>query len=197
MANELNHTPHVMTAEEFADIKSTIKSLWTKLSFMKDLSDENTVSFNKISDGDKVFISDCLKESEEAVLKEMVPLSVNIDKIRVSDLSHDQLWVIEDTLAELLAQVRRNRMLAADDAYSGVSSMYNYIKQAAKDKVKGAVAMFDRLQSYHMKRVDAIKAAKAAKKKAEAEKTQAVADAVAAEQARVATIAEEQAKATV
>jgi hypothetical protein len=184
MANELNHTPHVMTAEEFADIKSTIKSLWTKLSFMKDLSDENTVSFNKISDGDKVFISDCLKESEEAVLKEMVPLSVNIDKIRVSDLSHDQLWVIEDTLAELLAQVRRNRMLAADDAYSGVSSMYSYIKQAAKDKVKGAVAMFDRLQSYHMKKVDAAKAAKAARVKAAADKAAAVAAAITETQAK-------------
>lgn len=186
MANELNHTPHVMSPEELADVKDTIKSLWTKLSFMKSLEDDNTVSFNKISDGDKVFISDCLTESEEAVLKKMVPLSVNVEKIQLSDLSHDQLWVIEDALTELLAQVRRNRMLAADDAYSGVSSMYNYIKQAAKDKVRGAVAMFDRLQSFHMKRVQAGKDAKAVKKKAEEEKVKAVANAIAEEQAKVA-----------
>ncbi len=186
MANELNHTPHVMSPEEFADVKDTIKSLWTKLSFMRSLEDDNTVSFNKISDGDKVFISDCLTESEEAVLKKMVPLSVNVEKIQLSDLSHNQLWIIEDALTELLAQVRRNRMLAADDAYSGVSSMYSYIKQAAKDKVRGAVAMFDRLQSFHMKRVQAGKDAKAAKKKAEEEKIKAVADAIAEEQAKVA-----------
>jgi hypothetical protein len=190
MANELNHTPRVMSDEEFAEVKNIIKSLWVKLSFMKNLEDENTVSFNKISDGDKVFISDCLTEAEEAILKKMLPLSVDVDKIRLSDLSHDQLWFIEDALTELLAQVRRNRMLAADDAYSGVSSMYNYIKQAAKDKIQGAVAMFGRLQSYHMKKVDAAKAAKTAREKAAAEKAAAVAAAIAA------AIADTQAKAT-
>jgi 4-aminobutyrate aminotransferase-like enzyme len=196
MANELNHKPYVMSAEEFADVKSTIKSLWTKLFFMKDLTDDNTASFNKISDGDKVFIGDCLTEAEEAILKKMVPLYTDVDKIRLSDLSHDQLWVIEDALTELLAHVRRNRMLAADDAYSGVSSMYSSIKQAAKDKVQGAVAMFGRLQSYHMKRVQASKDAKAAKQKAEEEKAKAVAEAIAIEQAKAAVaIAEEQAKA--
>ncbi len=184
MANELNHTPHVMASEDFVDVKNTIKSLWTKLFFLRDLTDENTVSFNKLSDGDKIFISDCLTEAEEAALKKLLPAYTDIDKIRKSDLSHDQLWVIEDALTELLAHVRRNRMLAADDAYSGVSSMYSSIKQAAKNKIQGAIAMFGRLQSYHMKKVEAAKAAKAARDKAEADKAEAVAAAIAETQAK-------------
>jgi hypothetical protein len=192
MANELNHTPHVMTAEEFAEVKNLIKQLRGKLSFLRELTDDDTLSFNRISDGDKVFIGDCLTEVEDAA--EMLPPYTDVGKIRNSNASHDQLWIIEDGLAEITSHVRRNRMLAADDAYSGVSAIYNFIKAAAKAKVKGAIAKFERLQSYHMKRVQAAKDAQAAKKKTEAEKAKAVTDAITAEQARVAAISEEQAK---
>jgi hypothetical protein len=184
MANEFNHIHHVLPAEKFADIKNRILSIGNDLSFMKDLKDEETVSFNKLSAGDKIFIDDCLNEAVQA--DGMLPAYTSVQEIRNSDLSHDQLWVLEDMLTELTNNVRRNRMLAADDAYSGVASIYNLIREAAKKRVKGAVAMFERLQSYHMKRVDAAKAAKAAKKKADEAQAQAIVEAVAEAQTKAA-----------
>jgi hypothetical protein len=191
MANELNHTPHVMSKEEFLGVKNTIKSVRAQLSFTREMTDEDTKVFNKISDGDKVFIGDCLTEAEDAA--GMLPPYLSISKIQTSDASHDQLWVLEDALLELYLHVRRNRMLAADDAFSGVSSLYNSIKGAAKEKVSGSIPMYERLKAYHMKKVEAAKAAKAARDKAIAEKAAAVAAAIADTQAKAAE--EAQAKA--
>ena len=183
MANELSSNSIVMVDALFADIKSSLKTLRGKMPFLTIYSDEQVLSFNKTSDGDKIFIGDCLTEAPECT--PYLTAYVNTSEIADDDKAHDQLWELEDILFELYILVRRNRMAAGDKAYSGVSSIYELLRVASTSKKAApeAKAIFARLQSYHLKRVET---AKANKKKADDDKAAAVAAAVAAKEAELA-----------
>jgi hypothetical protein len=158
------------TAFNFQDVKNHINILRDKLSPLNPLTDEDVVSMNKLSDGDKVFISDCLVEAPNAT--EFLPAYFDEASVRVNNTLNDELYVIEDQLFELYQHVRRNRMQAADIAYSGVSTFYGLIKSAANTNLPKAVSMFKRLQDFHKKKVDA---AKARAKKIKADKAELLA----------------------
>jgi hypothetical protein len=151
---------------------TTVNDLTNSLSFLRPLTDDDVKGSNKISDGDKVFITDCLTESPNAT--DLMPSYYDEQEIRNNNLEHDALYQLEDKLFELYQNVRRNRMYVGGNAYSGVSTFYELIKAAAKTKSVKAIAMFNRLKSYHMKKVET---AKANKKKKEAEKANALANA--------------------
>ncbi len=168
MSQEGNRLTRIFTDEELTDVKSTIKSVTNKVAPFTTVVDENEiVGFNKIGDGDKMLIADCLSEGEDA--KEFLPQRFKMETIQISDTLHDQLYEIEDDLFELYQHVRRNRMLAGSEASGAVSTFYGIIKAfgTGKDKVAAAVAMFKRLQGYYMKRIET---AKTKKRKVEAEK---------------------------
>jgi hypothetical protein len=178
MSNELNRISHTLSAEELTDIKNIIKSISIKMPFLVDLAEDDVLAFNKISDGDKVFIADCMTEAQEA--DGLLPPYFKPLEIAKDDTLNDQLYEIEDMLFEVYQRVRRNRMLAADEAYSGVSTFYNLMKAAANSKISKAIGIYKRLQSYHQKKVET---AKATKKKIEAAKESAK---IAAEQSAAA-----------
>ena len=167
MIGDGNNLSHTMSEEELNEVKMTLKSIGIKMPFLINLTDDDVLGMNKISDGDKVFIADCMSEAKEA--EALLPPYFKIGEIQKDNALNDQLYEVEDMLFEMYQHVRRNRMLAADEAYSGVSTFYSLIKTAATSKtnIAAAVAMFKRLQGYHLKKVDA---AKAKKRKAEAEK---------------------------
>ena len=173
MIGDGNRLSHTMSEEELNDVKMAIKSVAAKMPFLVNLNDDDVLSMNKISDGDKVFIADCMSEAKEA--EALLPPYFKIVEIQKDNTLNDQLYEIEDTLFEMYQHVRRNRMLAADEAYSGVSTFYTLVKTAAtsKTKIASAVAMYKRLQDYHLKKVET---AKAKKRKAEAEKAAADAE---------------------
>ena len=153
------------TADKIDEIRTSIPGL-------DPYSEDDVKAMNKISDGDKVYIGDCLVEAPAA--KDMLPSYFSIEDVRQNNLSHDQLYILEDKLFELYTDVRRNRMGRADKAYSGVSSFYKFIAAAVDHKVPFAAAMHKRLQDYHMKKVETANANKkkieAAKKKADEER---------------------------
>jgi hypothetical protein len=184
MAKEKKFTAALLPDIDFAGAKSTVKGLRSQLPFLESFSDEQVLAFNKLSDGDKVFISDCLKEAPEAA--DFLPVYVKVLNIIADDKLHDELWTLEDALFEMYILVRRNRMAAGDRAYSGVSTIYELLRIAASDKnaAPESKTIFARLQSYHMKKLET---AKANKKKAEADKAAAVAEAIAAKEAELAT----------
>ena len=153
------------------DMIDTIRSI---IPGLVEITDEEVKTLNKISDGDKVFISDCLVEAPAA--KGMLPIYYSISDVKDNDASHDQLFVLEDKLFELYVDVRRNRMARADKAYFGVSAFYKFIAAAVDHKVPLAAAIYKRLQDYHKKKVEAANAKKRkieAQKKAEEEARQA------------------------
>jgi hypothetical protein len=182
MAKETKTTATMVSETNFVDIKSMLKSLRSQLPFLATFSDEEVLAFNKLSDGDKVFITDCLNEAPDAA--HFLPAYVNILNIINDDKLHNELWTLEDALFELYILVRRNRMAAGDRAYSAVSSIYELLRIASTDKSAApeAKTIFARLQSYHMKKLET---AKANKKKADADKAAAVAEAVAAKEAEL------------
>lgn len=177
MSQDSNRLTRTFTEEEHVDVKTTIKSVVSKIApFTVDIDEKEVVGFNKIGDGDKGFIADCLSEGKEA--DHLLPSSFKMESIQISDTLHDQLYEIEDALFDAYIHVRRNRMLAGSEASSAVSTFYALIKAlgTGKNKMKTAVNMFNRLQGYYLKRLEN---SKAKKRKAEAEK-------VAAEKARLA-----------
>ena len=166
-----NRLTRTFSDEEHADVKTTIKSLITKVAPFTTVIDESEiVGFNKIGDGDKMLIADCLTEGKDA--EEFLPQRFKMETIQTSNKLHDQLFEIEDDLFELYQHVRRNRRLAGSEASGAVSTFYGIIKAfgTGKDKVATAVAMFKRLQGYYMKRIET---AKTKKRKVEAEKMDA------------------------
>ncbi|MBL7814634.1 MAG: hypothetical protein JNL70_06480 [Saprospiraceae bacterium] len=168
MNQEVIRLTRALTAQEHTDIKAAIKSITAQIAPYTTVVDESQVkNLNKIGDGDKVLIADCLSEGDAA--QELLPALFKMETIETSDKLHDQLYEIEDALFELYQHVRRNRMLAGSEASGMVSTFYNIMKTFAtgKNKLAAAVAIYKRLQGYYMKRVET---AKANKRKAEAQK---------------------------
>ena len=174
MSQENPQASIVMAETVYQDALGMIDNIRSVIPGLVEITDEEVKTMNKISDGDKVFISDCLVEAPAA--KDMLPIYFSVPDVKDNDASNDQLYVIEDKLFELYIDVRRNRMARADKAYSGVSAFYKFIAAAAEHKVPLAAAMYKRLQDYHKKKVEAANAKKRkieAQKKAEEEARQA------------------------
>jgi hypothetical protein len=168
MSQDGNRLSKSFTDEELNDVKLIIKSVGTKIaSFTDNVSEDEIATFNKLGDGDKVLITDCLSEGKDA--QHLLPPYFKMSDIQTSNMLHDQLYEIEDALFELYQHTRRNRMLAGSEAAGGVSTFYVLIKTAATGKVQipSAVAMFKRLQGYYLKRLEV---SKAKKRKDEADK---------------------------
>ena len=158
MSNENSNASIVMSENTFQEAKEAIDLLRAVIPGLEALTEEDVKTMNKISDGDKVYIADCLVEAPAA--KDMLPNYYSVENVKNNNLSHDQLYVLEDKLFELYIDVRRNRMARADKAYSGVASFYKFIATAVENKVPQAAAMFKRLQDYHKKKVEASNAKK-------------------------------------
>lgn len=161
----------VMGQVDFLNLKNRIIALRADMTFLQSLTDEDVIAMNKISDGDKVYIGDCLTEASNA--QDLLPAYFSVEDIRKDDALNDELYELEDMLFELYQNVRRNRMAAAARAYSGVSTFYGLVKSAADAKVEKAIAMYKRLQDYHKKRTDS---SKARRKKEAAIRQGAIAD---------------------
>jgi hypothetical protein len=157
---------------DFPEIKTRINALRTELSFLETFSEEAMSAMNKISDSDKTYIADCLIEAANA--HDLLPPYFTVDDIRKDDALNDNLYELEDMLFELYQDVKRNRMAAADRAYSGVANFYSLIKAAADANMPKAIAIYKRLQEYHKKKVES---AKATKRKIEAAKAAATKEA--------------------
>ena len=66
MIGDGNNLSHTMSEEEINEVKTTLKSIGIKMPFLINLTDDDVLGMNKISDGDKVFIADCMSEAKEA-----------------------------------------------------------------------------------------------------------------------------------
>ena len=56
MIGDGNNLSHTMSEEELNEVKMTLKSIGIKMPFLINLTDDDVLGMNKISDGDKVFI---------------------------------------------------------------------------------------------------------------------------------------------
>jgi hypothetical protein len=161
LANEVN----------FQELKNHILALRNELPLLESLTDEDVLSMNKISDSDKTYIADCLTEAANA--QDLLPAYFSVEDLRKDNALNGNLYEIEDMLLELYQDVRRNRMAAADRAYSSVSTFYGLVKAAADANVPKATALYKRLQEYHKKKQEM---AKNRRKKADMVRQAAIAE---------------------
>ena len=149
-----NRIASAMSAEAFAATKSDIQKLTQSLAtVLIKLDQEDTDGMYRMSDADKTFVRNCLTEMGGA--GDILPTYVKPEDIQQDLLCGDQLLELENALSELLANVRRNRMLANHEAYQGASVFYRLVSAAARSGSALAKAMYERLHTYHQNRTKA------------------------------------------
>ena len=125
-----NRISHVMSAEEFAAVKTELQKMSKQLDFLVKLSPNETEAFYGVSDGDKTFIRNCVMEMNSA--GDLIPPYVKAEEI-VKDLAcGDQLLELENVLSDLLENVKQNRRLANYEAYNGAAVFYHLMGTAAR-----------------------------------------------------------------
>lgn len=146
-----NRITSAMSAEAFAATKTDLQKVSQSLaSFLIKLDQQETDTLYRMSDADKTFVRNCLTEMNSA--GDILPAYVKPDDIQQDLLCGDQLLELENALAELLTNIRRNRMLANHEAYQGASVFYRLVSAAARSGSAPAKAMYNRLQKYHLNR---------------------------------------------
>ena len=146
-----NRITSAMSAEAFGATKNHVQQLTQSLaSFLIKLDQKETESLYRMGDADKTFVRNCLTEMNGA--GDILPAYVKPDDIVQDLLCGDQLLELENALAELLTNVRRNRMLANSEAYGGAAVFYRLVGAAARSGSAPAKAMYERLRKYHISR---------------------------------------------
>jgi hypothetical protein len=143
-----NRISAAMSAEEFAATKTELQKVAQNLSFLVKLTQNETDAMYNMSDADKTFVRNCVAEMNGAT--DILPPYLKSEEINKDLTCGDQLLELENTLTELLTNVRRNRMLANYEAYTGASVFYHLVSAAARSGSGSAKAMHERLKSYHV-----------------------------------------------
>ena len=143
-----NRISAVLSADDFAATKTDLQHITQKLSFLIKLTQDETEAMYNMSDADKTFVRNCITEMGSAV--DLLPPYLKVEEVQKDMACGDQLLDLENTLSELLTNVRRNRMLAYYEAYTGASVFYHLTGAAAKGGSGPARAMYDRMKNYHV-----------------------------------------------
>lgn len=143
-----NRISAVLSAEDFAATKTDLLQIVQKLSFLVKLTQDETDAMYNMSDADKTFVRNCITEMGGAT--DLLPSYLKVEEVQKDMACGDQLLELENTLSELLTNVRRNRMLAYYEAYTGASVFYHLSGAAAKSGSAAAKAMYDRMKNYHV-----------------------------------------------
>ena len=145
-----NRISHAMSVEEFASTKALIQKVSEALSFLVKLGKEDVDLMYNMSDADKTFVRNCLVEMNNAT--DIIPGYLKAEEISTDLTCGEQLLEIENTMSEMVANIRRNRMLANYEAFSGASVFYRIVGAASRSGSAPAKAMYERLKSYHVNR---------------------------------------------
>lgn len=143
-----NRISSAMSAEAFAATKTELQKVVQNLSFLVKLTQEEIDAMYNMSDADKTFVRNSIVEMNGAA--DLLPAYLKSEEISKDLTCGDQLLELENTLNELLTNVRRNRMLAYYEAYTGASVFYHLTGAAARSGSASARAMYDRMKSYHV-----------------------------------------------
>ena len=143
-----NRISALLSAEDFAATKTELQKVSQFLSFLVKLTPEETEAMYNMSDADKTFVRNCLTEMSGA--SDLMPSYLKVEEVGKDLACGDQLLELENTLNELLTNVRRNRMLAYYEAYTGASVFYHLTGAAAKSGSGPAKAMYERMKTYHV-----------------------------------------------
>ncbi|MGQ1910190.1 hypothetical protein ACT3CE_10405 [Marinifilum sp. RC60d5] len=79
---------------------------------------------------------------------DLVPPYLKLDEVKVDVQAWKLLNNISTELEYLLSLLNDTVALSGSEAYSSMLSFYNYLKQAAKDGVPGAKALYDDLKHH-------------------------------------------------
>ncbi len=154
-----NRISAALSTEAFAAVKTELQNVSRHLSFLVKLSQEEVEAMYKMSEADKSFVRNCLTEMGAAA--DILPPYLKTDDISTDLACTDQLLELENSLSEMLINVRRNRILAGKEAYNGAAVFYRLVSAAARSGSGPAKAMHERLQKYHQNKTKGGKAAAA------------------------------------
>ncbi|WP_421920569.1 hypothetical protein [Marinifilum sp.] len=93
-----------------------------------------------------IFVDQAIKSAENN--PDLVPPYLKLDQVKVDAQAWKDLSNISKELEYLKSLLNDTAALSSSEAYSAMLSFYNYLKQAAKDGVPGAKAVYDDLKHH-------------------------------------------------
>jgi len=92
------------------------------------------------------FVDQAVESAESN--QDLVPPYLKLDQVKVDVQAWKDLNNISKELEYLKSLLKDTAALSGSEAYSSMLTFYNYLKQAAKDGVPGAKAVYDELKHH-------------------------------------------------
>ncbi len=98
----------------------------------------------KVSDGTEAFLSKGIDYLEAN--RQLAPAYLDVNMVKVDYHVNEVLIPFKALMDEYCSLVSDTKMLAASEAYTGVLSYYNCVKEAARRRIPGAKMIFEDLK---------------------------------------------------
>jgi len=115
------------------------------LPFMSTLSKEDRMSLPKMGEKSLSFVTKSYELSQQH--PELLPGYISLEDFKIDVADATGLLPVKDLLTQMLDLVNDTAMLAGSEAYSQALLFYSNAKQASKNNVPGAKAVFNELKS--------------------------------------------------
>jgi len=131
--------------EKIVDVKTILTSAKDVLfPYMSTLSNEDRRGLPKMGEKSLSFVTKSYELCQQH--PELMPGYLNVEDFKIDVADATGLLPIKDLLTQLLDMVNDTAMLAGSEAYSQALLFYNNAKQASKNNVPGAKAVFNELK---------------------------------------------------
>jgi hypothetical protein len=143
MSSNVHNTsiPKDLIEQAIAKIDEVIAML---KAYLYSLTPEDRQNILKMGDKSLAFVE---KTDELAGINpQFVPPYVNLDDLKTDLVDAVNLRALSNRLQQLSREVDDTVMLAGSEAFTQALSIYSVVKQAARDNVPGAEAVFEELQ---------------------------------------------------
>jgi hypothetical protein len=140
----INRLNTVMKDAEITAVKNLIKDIYGNMPFLIGLTTDERVTLPKISENNKVFVSDSINALANNA--PMLPSYLNAADIK-SDLTlYEQLDELEMLALQLVEKIQDTRMLCGSEAYTSSLTAYRLFEAAASAGIPGADSIYDALK---------------------------------------------------
>ncbi len=140
----INRLNLVMTDADITDVKKSITNIHGKMPFLIGLTTDERVTLPKISENNKVFVSDSINALVNNA--DMLPSYLKVADIKNDLILYEQLDELEGMALQLVEKIQDTRMLCGSEAYASSLTAYRLFEAAASAGIPGADAVYDALK---------------------------------------------------
>lgn len=140
--NRLNIT---MTAQQIADVKSAIQTIYINMPFLLGLTVEERIALPKINVANKAFAEDSINAIANNA--EMLPGYLKVADMQIDLQLFTQLDELSGLVRQLLEKIEDTQILAGSETYVAALTGYKLFGAAASAGIPGSDAIYDGLKT--------------------------------------------------